>query len=284
MKKSHTILLLRTFFYALLWIHNAVESYVTPTGRIHLRTNTNIDWKNPKLDVKLNMSDERRFEDVTSFGYEGIPEEQRPATEYNNMRQSLLFDWASEESGTKGLLVRLGVTYLVFFVLICYPIAGATFTSEGYDLQKIAAANVGDLFVILALLIRLYSGWGYVGSRLKSKVVEFEETGWYDGSVEYKTKEEKARDLFLYKSDVQPVEERLKAITLATAAFLVASCVALNITLSIKPIFDEYNPDMLEKLRADDKLAEVAARQSNGRPTYCDNRYYRAVANGGQGC
>jgi hypothetical protein len=24
--------------------------------------------------------------------------------------------------------------------------------------------------------------------------------------------------------------------------------------------------------------------QSNGRPTYCESRYYRAVANGGQGC
>jgi hypothetical protein len=33
-----------------------------------------------------------------------------------------------------------------------------------------------------------------------------------------------------------------------------------------------------------DKLSDVAAKASNGRPTYCDSRYYRAVAGGGQGC
>jgi hypothetical protein len=62
-----------------------------------------------------------------------------------------------------------------------------------------------------------------------------------------------------------------------------ASCVALNLATSAKPIFDEYNPEMLKSLSYDEKLAKVAARQSGGKPTYCDNRYYRAVANGGQG-
>ena len=60
-----------------------------------------------------------------------------------------------------------------------YPIAGATFTQEGYLYQKLAAANVGTLGLVLALLVRLYSGWGYVGSRLSSNVIEYEESGWY---------------------------------------------------------------------------------------------------------
>ena len=241
-----------------------------------------------KSSLTMSYDDELtskgNFESVQSFGYEGVPEEQRPATEYNNLRQQLLFNWASEESGDSGLLIRLGITYVALFALVCYPIAGATFTSDGYFLQTLLAANVGDMFVIMVLLIRLYSGWGYIGSRLKSKVVEFEETGWYDGSVEYKTKEEKARDLFLYKTDVEPVEARLKTVTLAAGGLLVASVLAFNVGMSIKPKFDEYDAAMLENLRADDKLAEVAARQSNGRPTYCDSRYYRAIANGGQGC
>jgi len=33
-----------------------------------------------------------------------------------------------------------------------------------------------------------------------------------------------------------------------------------------------------------DKLSDIAAKESNGRPTYCDSRYYRAIAGGGQGC
>ena len=94
------------------------------------------------------------------------------------MFNSPLFGWASEQNGDKGLGIRLAVLYAVFFGAVCYPISGATFTQEGYELNKIAASNVGAMGIVLLLLIRLYSGWGYVGSRLTSKVIEFEETGW----------------------------------------------------------------------------------------------------------
>lgn len=165
----------------------------------------------------------------------------------------------------------------------CYPISGATFTQEGYLIQKIASSNVGALLLMLLLMVRLYSGWGYVGARLKSKTIEFEETGWYDGDIEEKTEEEQKRDQFLYQSNVKPVEDRLKIFTLAIGGLLLAACVSLNVSLSMKPLFDEYDPGMLERLRYDEKLAGVAAEQSYGKPTYCDSRYYRAVAGGAPG-
>jgi hypothetical protein len=31
--------------------------------------------------------------------------------------------------------------------------------------------------------LRLYLGWAYIGNRLFSATVEYEETGWYDGQV-----------------------------------------------------------------------------------------------------
>jgi hypothetical protein len=40
---------------------------------------------------------------------------------------------------------------------------------------------------------------------------------------------------------------------------------------------------LLERVRYDDDLAGKAAQKSGGRPTYCESRYYRAIANGGQG-
>lgn len=218
----------------------------------------------------------------TSFGAEAVPEEQRPVNEYLDLLRQPLFGWASEEVGSKGLLIRLLAVYSVVFAAVCYPISGATFTQEGYLLQKIAASNVGALLLLLVLMVRLYSGWGYVGSRLRSKNIEFEETGWYDGDIEEKTEEEKKRDQFLYQSNVKPVEDRLKTFTLAIGGLWVAACICFNVALSVKPIFNEYDPDMLERLRYDDKLAGVAAEQSYGKPTYCDSRYYRAVA-GGQG-
>ena len=166
----------------------------------------------------------------------------------------------------------------------CVPHTYTAFTQEGYLLQKVTASNVGALLLVIVLLIRLYSGWGYVGSRLTAKVYDYEETGWYDGDVEYKTEAEQKRDRFLFNDKVKPVVERLKLFTLSAGGLWVASVIAFNVSLSYKPVFDEYDPAMLERLRYDDKLADTAAYNSAGKPTYCDNRYYRAIANGGQGC
>lgn len=235
-----------------------------------------------KTAVHISNDDADKISPETSFGADAVPEGQRPVNEYLDLLRQPLFGWASEDVGSKGLLIRLLAVYGLVFVAVCYPISGATFTQEGYLLQKIAASNVGALLLLLVLMVRLYSGWGYVGSRLKSNMIEFEETGWYDGDIEEKTEEEKRRDKFLYQTNVKPVEDRLKTFTLTIGGLWIAACVSFNVALSVKPVFNEYDPSMLERLRYDEKLAGVAAEQSYGKPTYCDSRYYRAVA-GGQG-
>jgi len=219
-----------------------------------------------------------------TFGSENVPDGQIPANEYLDLVSSPMFDWASEEKGNVGLTLRLGVVYLFFYFGICYPISGATFTMDGYEAHKIASSNIGVFGVLLALMIRLYTGWGYIGSRLKSEYIEYEETGWYDGDVEMKTKTEQSRDLLLYREDVEPVENRLRLFALGTGAAFIASCVSYNIILKDKPLFNQYDADMLERLRYDDKVSKMSQQQSDGRPTYCNSRYYQAIANGGQGC
>jgi hypothetical protein len=220
----------------------------------------------------------------TSFGSEAVPEDQRPVNEYLHVLRQPMFDWAATESGTSGLAVRLLLLYAAVFGLVCYPISGATFTQEGYLLQKLAASNVGALLLVLILSIRLYAGWGYVGSRLTSKVIEYEETGWYDGDFERKTEAELKRDKFLYNDKVKPVVGRVRTFTLGIAGLWMASVVGYNASLSYKPLYDQYDPQMLERLSYDDRLAGKAAANTAGRPAYCDSRYYRAIANGGQGC
>jgi hypothetical protein len=151
-------------------------------------------------------------------------------------------------------------------------------------IQKLTASNVGAVTLIMFLLLRLYTGWAYIGERLKSKVIEYEETGWYDGDIEYKTEAERQRDMFLFQNNVRPVIDRLQLFSFVGGLLWLVSCIGLNLAVTAKPWFDEYDPKFLERLTYDDKLAGVAADQSFSRPTYCDSRYYRAVANGGQGC
>jgi len=210
------------------------------------------------------------FVPETSFGSEAVPQEQLPINEYLDVIRQPLFDWASLPTGSRGLLTRLALVYGAEFVLVCYPIAGATFTQPGYEVQKIASANLGAVCLLFLLLVRLYSGWGYVASRLTSRTIEYEETGWYDGNVESKTPAELKRDQFLYQSQVQPVVERLKQFLMGMTGICVASFLALQVANSQKPLFNEYDPDILERLRYDDKLADKAAVNSAGKPTYCD--------------
>jgi len=220
-----------------------------------------------------------------SFGAEVVPEGQRPVNEYLDMKQAPLFGWGTNEVGMKGLLIRLGIVYSVVFFAVGFPIAGATYTSDGFLLQKICAANVGTIGFMLLLLVRIYSGWGYIGSRLQNKIIEYEETGWYDGNFEKKTEAELKRDQFLFQSDVQPAVDRLKLVSLCAAGLWVASCVGLNTAEKLKPKFNDYDPRVLQAVIMDEKFANAAAAENtNNRPTYCDSRYYRAIANGGQGC
>eukprot|EP00536_Pseudo-nitzschia_multiseries_P003611 jgi/Psemu1/186188/e_gw1.56.132.1 len=261
-----------------------LAAFDTTQTRTQARTLTETQTHASKTTTALAASSDSDDNILYSFGAEVVPEGQRPVNEYLDMKRAPLFGWGSNEVGLKGLLIRLGIVYVAVFALVGYPIAGATFTQDGYLLQKIAAANVGTLGFEIALLVRIYSGWGYVGSRLQSKVIEYEETGWYDGNFEPKTEAELKRDKFLYQSDVQPAVDRLKLLTLGAAGLWVASCVALNAANHAKPTFNEYDPRVLKMVIQDEDFANAAAKAAGNRPTYCDNRYYRAVANGGQGC
>lgn len=40
------------------------------------------------------------------------------------------------------------------------------------------SGTLGALAVVAAAVVRIYLGWAYVGNRLLSAAVEYEETGW----------------------------------------------------------------------------------------------------------
>lgn len=46
-------------------------------------------------------------------------------------------------------------------------------------LEFLLSSNVGALLVVLVTILRIYLGWQYVGDRLLSASIAYEETGWY---------------------------------------------------------------------------------------------------------
>ena len=49
--------------------------------------------------------------------------------------------------------------------------------------EFLLSGTVGAGFVVSLAVLRIYLGWSYVGDRLLSAAVAYEETGWYDGQV-----------------------------------------------------------------------------------------------------
>jgi hypothetical protein len=119
------------------------------SSRHHFASLNNFDYDEEDEEFE---DDFNRILPKTAFGSEAVPEGQRPINEFLDLQRAPLFGWAALE--TPQFLLRLGIVYAVVFGAVCYPIAAATFTQEGYLLQTLVSANVGALSLILMLLLR----------------------------------------------------------------------------------------------------------------------------------
>ncbi|XP_059623985.1 protein CONSERVED IN THE GREEN LINEAGE AND DIATOMS 27, chloroplastic isoform X2 [Cornus florida] len=180
------------------------------------------------------------------------------------------------------------------------------FEQRPEPLQFVLAAGTGTLFLVSLIVLRIYLGWSYVGDRLLSAVIPYEESGWYDGQMWVKPPEILARDRLLGSYKVKPVVKLLKQTLVGTGALLVTGVLlfifatpvedfiqntfATNETSNVSALknkkFNIRKEELLRlpvEVKADDDLAAAAAEAADGRPVYCRDRFYRALA-GGQYC
>lgn len=235
-----------------------------------------------------------------------VPFDQRPVNEYSSLKDSTLYSWA--ELGAGPFFLRLGGLWLATFTVLGMPISAASFNPSKDPVHFALAAGTGTLFLVSLIVLRIYLGWSYVGDRLLSAVIPYEESGWYDGQVWAKPPEILARDRLLGSFKVKPVIKMLKQTLVGTGALLVAG---VSLFIFATPIDDFFHTTFTQKensskvqaskintkfnlrkeellrlpsdVMADDDLAAAAAEAADGRPVYCRDRYYRALA-GGQYC
>ncbi|XP_062154181.1 protein CONSERVED IN THE GREEN LINEAGE AND DIATOMS 27, chloroplastic-like [Alnus glutinosa] len=235
-----------------------------------------------------------------------VPFEQRPVNEYSSLKDEALYSWGELRPGP--FFLRLGGLWLVAFTSLGVPIAAASFNPSREPLSFVLAAGTGTLFLVSLIVLRIYLGWSYVGDRLLSAVIPYEESGWYDGQMWVKPPEILARDRLLGSYKVKPVIKRLKQTLVGTGVLLVTAVLLfifatpvehfLQTTFGTKgnpsdvpasKISTKLNIRKEELLKlpaevmADDDLAAAAAKAADGRPVYCTDRFYRALA-GGQYC
>ncbi|OMO56520.1 hypothetical protein CCACVL1_26481 [Corchorus capsularis] len=234
-----------------------------------------------------------------------VPFEQRPVNEYSSLKDGPLYSWG--ELGPGEFFLRLGGLWLVTFTVLGVPIAAASFNPSREPLRFVLAAGTGTLFLVSLIVLRIYLGWSYVGDRLLSAVIPYEETGWYDGQMWVKPPEVLARDRLLGSYKVKPVIKLLKQTLVGTGALLVTSVFLFIFATPVEDFFkttfaaketpssvasktnkkfDIRKEELLQlpvEVMSDDDLAAAAAEAADGRPVYCRDRYYRALA-GGQYC
>ncbi|KAL6338684.1 hypothetical protein AAG906_023833 [Vitis piasezkii] len=298
---------------------NVYCSPIPSVRQVTIGSSTFSSWtiqyhKGRKLGISI-----RALKDETDGGTSGIPGgswdpgleievpfEQRPVNEYSSLKDGPLYSWGELSPGS--FFIRLGGLWLVAFTVLGVPIAAASFNPSREPLRFVLAAGTGTLFLVSLIVLRIYLGWSYVGDRLLSAVIPYEESGWYDGQMWVKPPEVLARDRLLGSYKVKPVIKLLKQTLVGTGVLLVTAVTlfifatpvedflrtsfATKETLSNVPtsnISTKFNIRKEELLRlpvevmADDDLAAAAAEAADGRPVYCRDRFYRALA-GGQYC
>lgn len=187
--------------------------------------------------------------------------------EYQSLSTSSPFSWATAD--LPEYFSRLAVVGSSFAILVGLPVAafgtGAVTDPSAEALRcGLGAASAGILAVTLAV-IRMYLGWAYVGNRLLSATVEYEETGWYDGEIWVKTPEVLARDRLLGSFSVKPALTRVK-LTLVGLAVSLAVCICIFVNVDdprkmqehavVKVIAGVYNDEAARSFEPDAFLPE----------------------------
>lgn len=136
-----------------------------------------------------------------------VPPEQRPVNEYQDLKESWFFRWATLDlkDYVKPMIWIWGWSWL-----IAGPVAAVSFPPEKHAMQFALCGSAGASLVVILVLFRLYLGWWYVRSRLLNATIFYEESGWYDGQLWEKPPEMLTQDHLIVTYQVQPILQRIR--------------------------------------------------------------------------
>ncbi|MBD2462884.1 CGLD27 family protein [Oscillatoria sp. FACHB-1407] len=136
-----------------------------------------------------------------------VPTEQQPLNEYQSLRESWFYVWATQDWG--GYLKPIVILWLVSW-LVAAPVALISFPWEKDPLHFVLSGAGGACVLPILALLQLYLGWVYVRNRLFEATIFYEESGWYDGQTWTKPDEVLQRDRLIVTYEIRPILKRLQ--------------------------------------------------------------------------
>ncbi|GAB4232990.1 MAG: CGLD27 family protein [Stanieria sp.] len=144
-----------------------------------------------------------------------VPQEQQPIHEYEELKDSWFFCWATLNLVSYGK--KLG--WVGFWGgMIAAPIAAASFSPVHQLPQFIISTSLGGSLFIILIWLRLYLGWSYISDRLYQERIFYEESGWYDGQAWSKPTTMLNRDRLIVTYEIKPIIQRLQKTLLLLAS------------------------------------------------------------------
>ena len=145
-----------------------------------------------------------------------VPKEQQPTNEFLELSNSKVFALAKSSKKFSIILIS---TWLVAFLIFLVISSGSSYFHT-YLLKYIFLSFFGSLSVPLLITIRLFLGWTHIYKRLTSEIIEYEESGWYDGQIWNKPIELKEKESLIASIEVKPILKNLAQVTSVIISFI----------------------------------------------------------------
>ena len=134
-----------------------------------------------------------------------VPKDQQPTNEFIELSRSKIFSWPKSKKHFSLILLKFWLgTFLLFIV-----ISSGSVYFETSKLKYILISFFCSLSLPFLLSIRLYLGWNHIFKRLNSEIVEYEESGWYDGQIWNKPINLKEKESLIAILEVKPILNNL---------------------------------------------------------------------------
>ena len=138
-----------------------------------------------------------------------VPKGQQPTNEFLELSNSKVFALAKTSNKFSIILIS---TWLIAFLIFLVISSGSTYFHT-YLLRYIFISFFGSLSVPLLITIRLFLGWSHIYKRLTSEIIEYEESGWYDGQIWNKPVELIEKESLIASIEVKPILKNLTQVT-----------------------------------------------------------------------
>jgi len=145
-----------------------------------------------------------------------VPKEQQPTNEFLELSNSKVFALAKTSKKFSIILIS---TWLVAFLIFLVISSGSSYFHT-YLLKYIFLSFFGSLSIPLLITIRLFLGWTHIYKRLTSEIIEYEESGWYDGQIWNKPIELKEKESLIASIEVKPILKNLAQVTSVIISFI----------------------------------------------------------------